>query len=107
MGAVVEVTDATFDALVLKSPKPVMVDYWADWCSPCKQIAPIIEELAQTYGDRFTFAKLDTNANPTTPTQFGIMGLPTLQIFVGGNVVKSMTGGKTKAALIKAVEEYL
>ena len=107
MGAVLEVTDATFDAQVVKSAKPVMVDYWADWCSPCKQIAPIIEELAQTYGDRMTFVKLDTNANPTTPTQYGIMGLPTLQIFVDGAVVKSMTGGKTKAALIKAIEEYV
>lgn len=107
MGAVAEVTDATFEAEVLRSPKPVMVDYWADWCSPCKQIAPIIEELAQQYGDRVTFVKLDTNANPDTPVQMGIMGLPTLQVFVDGVVVKSMTGGKTKAALIRAIEEYL
>ena len=107
MGAVAEVTDATFEAEVLRSPKPVMVDYWADWCSPCKQIAPIIEELAQQYGDRVTFVKLDTNANPDTPVQMGIMGPPTLQVFVDGVVVKSMTGGKTKAALIRAIEEYL
>lgn len=107
MGVVTEVTDATFEAQVLKSPKPVMVDYWADWCAPCKQIAPIIDELARTYGDKVTFVKLDTNANPNTPAQMGIMGLPTLQVFVGGTVVKSMTGGKTKAALIRAIEEYL
>lgn len=107
MGTVAEVTDATFEAQVLKSPKPVMVDYWADWCSPCKQIAPIIEELAQQYGDKVTFVKLDTNANPNTPVQMGIMGLPTLQIFVDGAVVNSMTGGKTKAALLKALDAYL
>lgn len=107
MGTVVEVTDATFEAQVLKSSKPVMVDYWADWCSPCKQIAPIIEELAQQYGDKVTFVKLDTNANPDTPVQMGIMGLPTLQIFVDGVVVNSMTGGKTKAALLRALDAYL
>ena len=104
---VAAVTDATFAEDVLKSTKPVLVDYWADWCSPCKQIAPIIEELALAYGDKMTFLKLDTNANPNTPVQMGIMGLPTLQIFVNGVVVKSMTGGKTKAALLKAIDEYL
>ena len=107
MAAVEDVTDATFAQLVLKSPKPVLVDYWADWCAPCRQIAPIIEELAAEYGDRILFAKLDTNENPHIPAEFGIMGLPTLQIFVDGQVVKSMTGGKTKNALVKALSEYL
>ncbi len=107
MGSVAEVTDATFEQEVLKSSTPIMVDYWADWCSPCKQIAPIIEELAAEYGDRFRFVKMDTNTNPVTPAQMGIMGLPTLQIFVDGTVVKSLTGGKTKAALIKAIDEYV
>ena len=105
--ATVDVTDATFDSVVLKSPKPVLVDYWADWCAPCKQIAPIIEELSNTYGDRMVFAKLDTNDNPHVPVAQGILGLPTLQIFVDGQVVSSMTGGKTKASLIKAIEQYL
>lgn len=107
MGSVAEVTDATFAETVLKSSKPVMVDYWADWCSPCRQIAPIIEELSNTYGDRMTFVKMDTNANPVTPANYGVLGLPTLQIFVNGEVVNSMTGGKTKSALIKAVEEQI
>lgn len=107
MGSVAEVTDATFAETVLKSSKPVMVDYWADWCSPCRQIAPIIEELSHTYGDRMTFVKMDTNANPVTPASYGVLGLPTLQIFVNGEVVNSMTGGKTKSALIKAVEEQI
>lgn len=107
MSEVADVTDATFEQLVIRSAKPVMVDYWADWCSPCRQISPIIDELARTYGDKVTFVKLDTNANPNTPTRYGVLGLPTLQIFVNGEVVNSMTGGKTKAALIKALGEYL
>ena len=107
MSEVIDVTDATFAAEVLSSDKPTLVDYWADWCSPCKQIAPIIDELAAEYGDKVTFVKLDTNSNPQVPAQQGIMGLPTLQLFVDGTVVTSMTGGKTKASLIRALEDYL
>lgn len=105
--ATVEVTDATFADVVLKATTPVLVDYWADWCAPCKQIAPILEELSEAYAGRVVFAKVDTNVNVNTATQQGIMGLPTLQIFVNGQVVKSMTGGKTKSALIKAIDEVL
>lgn len=107
MGAVTEVTDATFDADVVHASKPVLVDYWADWCSPCKQIAPILDELARDHGDKVSFVKLDTNANPVTPTKQGVLGLPTLQIFVGGQVVKSFQGAKTKGQLLKALDEYL
>lgn len=107
MSNVMEVTDATFDAQVLQSPKPTLVDYWADWCAPCKQLSPIIEELAGQYGDRVNFVKLDTNANTQVPTQQGILSLPTIQIFVNGELVKSLQGGKTKGALVKAIEEYL
>lgn len=105
--AVIEVTDASFDADVLKATKPVLVDYWADWCSPCRQLAPIVEELSKTYGDRMVFAKLDTNANPAVPMRQGVMALPTLQFFVNGQVVNSLQGGKTKAALIKAIEAVI
>ena len=104
---VVAVTDATFAADVLKSDKPVLVDYWADWCTPCKQIAPIIEELDREYGDKITFLKLDTNDNPNTPMQYGIMSIPTLQLFVNGEVVQSLTGSKGKGAILKALDEYL
>ena len=107
MSEVADVTDATFEQLVVKSPKPVMVDYWADWCAPCRQIAPIIDELAGEFGDRMGFYKLDTNTNPRVPTEQGVLGLPTIQIFSGGEVVKSFTGGKTKAALIRAIEEFI
>ena len=103
MAEVNAVTDDTFESLVVKATKPVLVDYWADWCAPCRQIAPIIDELAGEFGDRMGFYKLDTNVNPRVPTEQGVLGLPTIQIFSGGQVVKSFTGGKTKAALIRAV----
>ena len=105
--AVIDVTEKTFVDEVLMAAGLVVVDYWADWCAPCKQIAPIIDELSETYAGRVVFAKLDTNDNPQVPVAQGILGLPTLQIFVGGQVVSSMTGGKTKAALIKAIEQHL
>ncbi len=105
--ATINVTDATFEAEVLKSSKPVLVDYWADWCAPCRQLSPIVEELSNTYGDRMVFAKLDTNANPDIPMRQGVMALPTLQFFVNGAVVDSLQGGKTKAALVKAIEAVL
>ena len=107
MSAVQEVTDATFEALVLKSAKPVLVDYWADWCAPCRQLSPIIDELAGLHGDKVTFVKLDTNNNPNTATAYGVMGLPTLQVFVNGEVVTSATGGKTKAGLLKLIADYI
>ncbi len=107
MANVADVTDASFGELVLKSSKPVVIDYWADWCAPCKQLSPIIEELAREHGDRVTFLKMDTNTNPQVPVQQGVLGLPTIQVFVGGEVVKSFQGGKTKATLLKAIEEYL
>lgn len=105
--AVIEVTDASFATDVLGSSKPVLVDYWADWCAPCKQLGPIIDELSKTYGDRMVFAKLDTNANPDVPMQQGVMALPTLQFFKNGQVVQSIQGGKPKGALVKAIESVL
>lgn len=105
--AVIEVTDANFANTVLHSSKPVLVDYWADWCAPCRQLSPILDELSVTYGDRMVFAKLDTNANPNVPMQQGVMSLPTLQFFVNGQVVQALQGGKTKAALVKAIEAVL
>jgi thioredoxin 1 len=107
MSNVADVTDATFADLVLKSPKPVVVDYWADWCAPCKQLSPIIDELARDYGDKVTFVKLDTNTSTQVPTQQGVLSLPTIQVFVGGEVVKAFTGAKPKSVLLKAIEEYL
>lgn len=107
MGTVQEATDATFADVVLGSSKPVLVDYWADWCAPCRQLSPIIAELAEEYGDKIDFVKVDTNTNTATASQQGVLSLPTIQIFVQGQVVKAFQGGKTKATLVRALEEYL
>lgn len=107
MANVADVSDATFTEQVLKSTKPVVVDYWADWCAPCKQLSPIIDELAAEYGDKISFVKLDTNTNTQVPIEQGVLGLPTIQVFVGGEVVKSFTGAKPKSTLVRALEEYL
>jgi thioredoxin 1 len=105
--AVVNVTDATFAEVVLKSAKPVVVDYWADWCAPCRQLSPIIEELATELGDKVTFVKMDTNTNTQTPIQQGVMSLPTIQVFLGGEVVKQFVGAKPKSAFVKALQEFI
>lgn len=107
MSNVIEVTDATFEAEVLKSSLPTLVDYWADWCSPCKQLSPIIEELAGEYAGQMKFVKVDTNANLEVASQQGIQSLPTIQVFVGGEVVDQLQGGKTKASLVKTIESHL
>lgn len=107
MGAVREVTDSTFEEQVLKSDKPVMVDFWADWCGPCKQVAPIIEELATAHGDKVDFVKMDTNVNPVTPANNHVLGLPTIQLYVNGELVKAFKGAKSKSVLLGAIEEYL
>ncbi len=102
--AVTDVTEKTFTDEVLMAGSLVVVDYWADWCSPCKQLSPIIEELSNEYGD-VKFVKVDTNSNPNLAADQGILSLPTLQFFQGGRVAKSLSGGKTKNALKKAIDE--
>lgn len=105
----VHITDGDFETAVLKSDKPVMVDFWAAWCGPCRMIAPFVEELAQEYGDRALVAKMDTDANPMTPTKFGIMGIPTLIFFNGGKEVDRMVGvpRQPKEALRAKLEAVL
>ncbi|WP_432559398.1 thioredoxin [Granulicoccus sp. GXG6511] len=104
---VIDVTDAEFRDVVLRSSRPVLVDYWADWCSPCKQLAPILDELAASYGDRMRFVKLDTNRNHMTPTRYAVNGLPTIHIFVDGELVKSFQGSKSKSVLTAEIERHL
>lgn len=102
--AITDVTEQTFADEVLGSPGLVVVDYWADWCAPCKQMAPILDELAAAYPD-VKFVKVDTNTNPNLASQQGVLSLPTLQFFQGGRVEKSLTGGKSKGALKKVIDE--
>ena len=104
--AVTDVTEKTFVDEVLMAPGLVIVDYWADWCAPCKQMAPILDELAAEFGE-VKFVKVDTNSNPNLAAEQGVLSLPTLQFFHGGRVEKSLTGGKTKNALKKAINELI
>jgi thioredoxin 1 len=92
-------TDATFEEEVIKSPNPVLVDYWAEWCGPCKMIAPILEEIANEYTGKVTIAKLNIDDNPQTPPKYGIRGIPTLMLFKNGTVEATKVGALSKSQL--------
>ncbi|MGC1183933.1 MAG: thioredoxin [Candidatus Dormiibacterota bacterium] len=99
MAEPLQVSDTTFDSEVIKSETPVLVDFWADWCTPCKMLAPIVEDLASEYGARVKVAKLDVDANPNIAGQFGVMSIPTLILFKGGEAVQRVVGYQPKSAL--------
>ena len=103
----VDVTDATFESDVLQADIPVLVDFWADWCAPCKMIAPIVEDLAEEYDGRVKFAKLDVDSNPQTAMSYGVRGIPTLLIFKGGSPVNQVVGAVPKSVLKGKLEESL
>ena len=101
------VSDATFDKDVLKSATPVLVDYWAEWCGPCKMIAPVLEDVAKSYAGRLTVAKLDIDANPGITGQFGIRGIPTLIVFKDGKPAATKMGALSKSQLTAFVDSVL
>ncbi|EMD28049.1 thioredoxin [Amycolatopsis oliviviridis] len=103
----VTVTDKTFVDDVLTSEKPVLVDFWATWCGPCKMVAPVLEEIAAENGEKLTIAKLDIDANPNTARDYQVMSIPTLILFQGGKPVKQIVGAKPKAALLSDLADVL
>lgn len=106
MGTTKIVTDANFADEVLMSEKPILVDFWAEWCGPCKMVAPILEEIAAA-NDGIVIAKMNVDENPTTPASYGITSIPTMHVYQGGQIVKTIIGAKPKAALLADLAPYL
>ena len=104
---ILQLTDATFEADVINSPDPVLVDYWAEWCGPCKMIAPILEEIASEYSGRIKVAKLNIDDNPQTPPKYGIRGIPTLMLFKDGNVEATKVGALSKSQLTAFIDSNI
>ncbi|HEX5018207.1 MAG TPA: thioredoxin [Actinomycetes bacterium] len=103
----ITVTDDTFEADVIKSTKPVLVDYWAEWCGPCRMVAPILEEIGTEHADKLTIAKLNVDENPKAAAMAGVTSIPTLAVYRGGEVVKMIIGAKPKQSLLSDLAEFL
>jgi len=104
---IVHLTDADFEEKVLKAAEPVLVDYWAEWCGPCKMIAPVLDDIAVDYAGKLTVAKLNIDDNPTTPQRFGVRGIPTLMLFKNGEVEGTKVGAMSKSQLAAFLDTYL
>ena len=107
MSSTVKVTDASFDQDVLKASGPVLVDFWAEWCGPCKMIAPALDDLAAEFEGKLTIAKINIDDNPQTPTQYGVRGIPTLMIFKGGQVAATKVGALPESKLREWVQQSI
>ena len=107
MGDVQQVNDSSFEADVLKSDLPVLIDFWAPWCGPCKQISPVVDELAKEYAGRLKIVKMNVDDNPQTPSKYGVRGIPNLILFKGGQVRDQIVGAVPKAQLVKAINQVV
>ena len=104
---IIDIEDDSFEKSVLQSDKPVMVDFWAPWCGPCKAIAPTVEALEQEYGDKMTFAKVNVDENPISPGKYGVQAIPTLIFFKNGEIIKQITGMVAKEKLEETIKSVL
>ena len=107
MDAIKIVTDETFESEVLQSPRPVIVEYWAQWCGPCRQVAPVLEAIAQEHAGQVDVVKLNTDENPRTAQRYQVLAVPTLAVFSGGQVVKQVLGARSKSALLRDFADFL
>ncbi|MFC9302927.1 thioredoxin [Streptomyces albidoflavus] len=107
MAELKSVTDASFEQDVLKSDKPVLVDFWAAWCGPCRQIAPSLEAIVAEHGEQIEVVKLNIDENPETAAKYGVMSIPTLNVYQGGEVAKTIVGAKPKAAIVRDLDEFI